>query len=125
MKKTIVQCAFTVVFFVGVFMTIPALVRQENSQASQQKEEPAASHDKEAHDTTSQNDSKQPPADALGERDANESEASGTSPSKSGFTIIYDKDGNQVTVHDKYGNEIPSEEVADEQDNGGSTAPYN
>ncbi|EGF47431.1 hypothetical protein AAULR_24821 [Lacticaseibacillus rhamnosus MTCC 5462] len=69
-------------FFVGVFMTIPALARQENSQASQQKEEPAASHDKEAHDTTSQNDSKQPPADALGERDANESEASGTSPSK-------------------------------------------
>ncbi|ADK17462.2 hypothetical protein LCAZH_0166 [Lacticaseibacillus paracasei] len=37
--------------------------------------------------------------------------------SKGGFTIIYDKDGNQVPALDKYGNEILVDEVTQTPDN--------
>ena len=106
-KGTAVGIILTVFFCVGILVTIPALSKQTNIQTSQEKKDT----------TTSQAESKQPTKNAISESEAGGPLDSSTVSSKGGFTIIYDKDGNQVPALDKYGNEILVDEVTQTPDN--------
>ncbi|MDS0490350.1 hypothetical protein NNA34_08595 [Lacticaseibacillus paracasei] len=116
-KGTAVGIILTVFFCMGILVTIPALSKQTNIQTSQEKKDTTTSGDKDARESTSQAESKQPTKSAVSESEAEGSLDSSTVPSKGGFTIIYDKDGNQVPALDKYGNEILVDEVTQTPDN--------
>ena len=116
-KGTAVGIILTVFFCVGILVTIPALSKQTNIQTSQEKKDTTTSRDKDARESTSQAESKQPTKNAISESEAGGPLDSSTVSSKGGFTIIYDKDGNQVPAIDKYGNEILVDEVTQTPDN--------